>query len=504
MIDKSFYELSSFYDVVKNNFAGSNIFNFNIDNLFKYLNSPITYRKELIKLSNYFYNRNGIVTDCYDTFKSLPILNYSLMWDNMHQKTFSTKKKIVDKFIDSIKPKQLTRDTIFQVLNEGVCVWYNRDNKFIQFLEPDQYIVEFMVNGKWQVFYDLQYIYQYKMNWTTPELLQFIRSMPDEVTLDKYMRYVKNKGFNDRTLRYIPLDIDKTRVFKFRGGRNDAYAPPYCIPALASIIHKDLLERTESAVADRVLNQIIIQSVGSIPDAQGKGTMPAPKDMMDGLHDNLNGILQGKNNLNNNSSVAHLTVHDFVKIEALKVNMTDSIFPKDTYDRIDRDIFNKLGYSQSLSAGGGVHQTYGSATINVEKVSSFIFNIVEQVEDALNDFISLLVSNSQFNPKIRFDRITYLNQEQEFKRAGELYLKGRGSLKDYVESSGRSFDHWLAQVRYENEVLNLDEILPVHTTSFTATSKDNDKGGRPTSDGKNDNTDQSKSNGGNDVPSPSD
>lgn len=504
LVDQSFYELASFYDVVKNIFSGSSNFDISIsiDNLFKYLSKPITYRKELIKLSKYFYNRNGIVTDLYDTFKSLPILNYSVSWENMHQKTFEKKKKVVDGFINAIKPKKLARDTIFQVLEEGVCVWYNRDNKFIQFLEPEQYMIEYMVDGKWQVFYDLNYIYQYKMQWTTPELLEYIRSMPDEVTLDKYIRYEKSNDRNNRSLRYIPLDINKTQVIKFRGGRNDAYAPPYCIPALASIIHKDLLERTESVVADRIINQIIIQSVGNLPDSQGKPTMPANKELMDGLHENLKRVLQGKNNLGNKSSVAHLTVHDFVKIETLKVNMTDSIFPKEIYDRIDRDIFNKLGYSQSLSAGGGVHQTYGSATLNAEKVSSFIFNMIEQVEDAINDYIGQLVSNSQFNPKIRFDRITYLNQDTEFNRAEALYLKGKGSLKDYVESSGRSFDHWLAQVRYENEKLKLDEILPVHNTSFTSTG--DNKGGRPPSDGKNENTDQSQSNAGNDIPSPSD
>lgn len=480
-----------------------NIFNFNINNLFKYLNNPISFRKDLIKLSNYFYNKNGIVTDCYDTFKSLPILNFSLSWENMHQKSFTSKKKTVDKFIDDIKVKKLTRDTIFQVLNEGICVWYNRDNKFIQFLEPDQYVCEYMVNGKWQVFYDLNYINQYRANWTIPELLKFIKAMPDEVTLDKYLKYRDKRDINDKSLRYVPLDIKRTQVFKFRGGRNDPYAPPYCIPALASIIHKDLLERTESAVADRILNQIITQSVGGIPDAQGKGTMPAPSELVDHYHKNLKNLLQGKNTSDNNgSTVAPLTIPDFIKIEALKVNMTDSIFPKETYDRIDRDIFNKLGYSQSLSAGGGVHQTYGSATINAEKVSAFIFNIIEQVEDALNEYIGYIASNSQFNPKIRFDRITYLNQDKEFSRAEALYLKGRGSLKDYVESSGRSFDHWLSQVRYENEVLRLDEILPVHNTSFTS-SGDN-QGGRPTGDGKNDNTDKSRTNNGNSNPSPSD
>mgnify|MGYP007135336431 CR=1 FL=1 len=500
LVDNSFYELASFYDVVKSIFPGAWVYYFDINKFYKWLCNPYHYRKELIKMSSYFYHRDGIVTDCYDTFKSLPILSYSILWDNMQQKSFQSKKKIIDDFIRRINVVKLARDTIFQVMNEGTCVWYNRDNKFIQFLEPEQYVIEFMRNGKWQVYYDLNYIYEYYGKSSMLQIEQVIEAAPDEVTLDKYVRYRNKKT---KEYQYVPLDIKKTQVIKFRGSRNNPYALPYCIPALPSIIHKDLLERTERAVADRIINQIIVQKVGNIPDSTGKGTMPAPPELRTELHNNLKNLLMKKYNgqSGENSSVAPLTIPDFVTLEELKVNV--NIFNKDVYERIDRAIFNKLGYSQSLGSGGGTGQSYGSATINSEKVSSFIFAIIEQVEDGLNEYMSYLVPSGTFNPKIRFSRVTYLNQDKEFERAEALYLKGRGSLKDYVEASGRDFDYFISQARYENEVLKLDEILPVHNTSFTS-SGDN-QGGRPKDpNSKNDNTDKSKGNGGNMIPSPSD
>jgi hypothetical protein len=161
-----------------------------------------------------------------------------------------------------------------------------------------------------------------------------------------------------------------------------------------------------------------------------------------------------------------------------------------------------LGYSVALNSGGGQGQSFGSSTINVEKIYAIIFYLIEDIEEAINEYLSSLISNDNFNPKIRFSRQTILDKDSTFAQAESLYLKGRGSLKDYVEASGRDFDHWYAQVKYENDVLKLDETLPVHQTSYTMT--DSGSGGRPQSKAGNDNSAKSQGNNSNSSPSPSD
>jgi hypothetical protein len=495
LIDQSFYELASFAEWIQSFSSGAGLVDVSIKDLLTWLKNPPRYRKQLIKLSKYYYNKEGIVTDVYDLFNVLPILSYSILWENMQQKSFNSKKKTIDTFLNSIKVDRLTRDTIFTVIQEGTCVWYNRKNKYIQFLDNEQIRIEYMVDGKWQVLFDLSYFDSFKLK---DGLEQQINAAPDEVTIGIYNAYKK-----DSSKRYVPLDIKKTQVFKLRGSRNEPFGIPYCIPALSSIIHKDLLEKTEKALADRITNQIIVQKIGNLIGQDGKTSLPVPKELVQQYHNNLKSLLQKKYDSasTDNASTAPLTVPSFVEIQELEINMTT--FPKEIWERIDSDIYKKLGYSQSLNSGGGNGQSFGSSTINVEKIYSIIFYLVKDVEEALNEYMSFLVPSGNFNPKIKFSRATILDKETGFKQAESLYLKGRGSLKHYVESAGYDFDHWLAQVKYENEVLKLDEILPIHITSYTQ-SGDN-SGGRPSnSNPTNDNTAKSQGNGSNDNPSPSD
>jgi len=492
-LDHSFYELAAFHDLLSQANGGVRMTDVDLKDLYIWLRNPNKFRKQLIQLSKYYYVKDGIVTDVLDIFKSLPIISPSTFYNNMEHRSYKNIKKKVDTFINNIKVKKLARDTIFSVMQEGFCVWYNRGNKYIQFLEYDQIDIQTMRNGKWEVLYNLQYLDQFKGE----ELKQQINAAPDEVTMAAYNAYKK-----DKTKQYVKLDINKTQVFKIRGARNEPFGFPYCIPALASIIHRDLLEKSEKSLAERVINQILIQKIGTMPSQDGKSQLPVPKEQADTYHRNLKNLVQKKHegNATDNTSTGVLSIPSIITIEELKVNM--NTFPKEVWERIERDIYKKLGYSMSLNMGGGNGQSYGSSTINVEKIYSIIFSVLEDIEDALNEYLDL-ITGEIVKARIWLGRSTILDRETSFKQAESLYTKGRGSLKHMVEAAGYSFDHWLQQVIFENEVLRLNERLPVHQTSYTASG--NDKGGRPEDkNSKNDNTDFSRGSGGNNTPSPSD
>lgn len=413
----------------------------------------------------------------------------------MDKRKFTQYKKTVDTFLSNIKLKQLIRDTIFTIIQDGTCVWYNRSNKYIQFIDYDQYELRTMRNGKWIVEFDMSYFDSYT---NLKERENAIASAPDEVTLAAYNLYKKDPT----KYRYVELDINKTQVFKLRNDRNTPYGMPYCIPALSSIIHKELLERTEKALADKLTNQIIVQKVGNMLSRDGKTSLPLPTDEVKKLHDNLKKILQRKyeNGSQENSSVAPLTIPDFVTIEELAIKM--NIFPKEVWERIERDIYKKLGYSSSLNSGGGVgSQSFGNGMINVEKFYAIIFFIIDQIEDAINEYLNIIVPISTFNPKLWVSRMTILDKDKQFNKAKDLYLQGRGSLKYFIESAGYNFDHYLSQTIYENEILDLDNRLPVHSTSFTQSGKSDKKAGRKVeNDSMNDSTDKTRSSGSNNAP----
>lgn len=481
-------ELCSFGDYVKSSYSsGASVSDVKLTDLYNWLRNPQKYLQQLVTLSKYYYAKDGIITDVYDMFKTLPILNSSVMWENMQMKKFAQYKKQADIFLKNINPKKLARDTIFSVIEDGFCVWYNRQNKYIQFLDYDSVKINTMVNGKWQVKFDLAVFDRVKNNVALLE--EIIESAPEEVTLADYNAYKK-----DRNKRYKPLDVNRTQVFKLRGDRNTPTGIPYAVGAFSSIIHKDLLEKTEKVLADRIINQILIQKVGYIGGKDGK---PPTKEQIQNYHSALKQLLQSKDSSTNSDQVgtAPLTVPEWVTIEELAIKM--NVFEKEVYERIDRNIYQKLGYSPALSIGGGEGASFGAGTINTEKIFSIIHFLLEDIEDAITDYLNQIVPSNNFNPSIRFSRSTLIDKEIQVKHNKELYLEGRGSLRFWVESVGHNFDHWLSQVKYENEVLKLDEVLVVHPTSYTKSAED-DPGGRPTDPKTKD------GNGSNNIPSPSD
>ena len=118
---------------------------------------------------------------------------------------------------------------------------------------------------------------------------------------------------------------------------------------------------------------------------------------------------------------------------------------------------------------------------------------------AISSYSSALLCHPPTTWRWRYDRPALkLPQTERF------YLQPHLNPHTRSESAGYDWENYLSQCRYENEVLKLDEVLPVHKTSFT--SSDNDGAGNPGKDlkDKKDSSVKSDGNKGNDSPSPSD
>ena len=87
--------------------------------------------------------------------------------------------------------------------------------------------------------------------------------------------------------------------------------------------------------------------------------------------------------------------------------------------------------------------------------------------------------------------------------AKDLYLQGKGSLSLWASAAGISPEVYFALLDQELED-KIESKYPVHQTSFTYSSNDNKKAGRPTDDdSSNYSTLQTKANNTNGTPAPS-
>jgi hypothetical protein len=225
-------QLSTLQEYINSYSSGAGIIDISVYDIHNMLRNPYIYIKRIQRTARYLSNRFGIIKDVNEAFKTLPTLNYHLVWSNYDNpsKIKKYEKKVYD-LLDSINVKKVVRDGLGEEAEIGTVVCVNRNGKYIQFLDIDQVVIRKQVNGQWIPEIDLLQI-----SGTFQEIIDCVNSLPEEVTIQKYNLYKsKNKVmyreamyekiFNINSLFYSFCDIE----FLFRkgkaGGNNFIWQP---------------------------------------------------------------------------------------------------------------------------------------------------------------------------------------------------------------------------------------------------------------------------------------
>jgi hypothetical protein len=496
--EDTLYELCGMVDFITQYGTSSSTYDISLTSLYNYLKNPYKNIKNIRLASKYLSHKHGIVKDVLKAFKSLPTLNYHLAWSSFDNPKQIKKyeQKIYD-FLDNINVKKFVRDGLFESGEVGTIVVCLRNQKYVQFLELDDLRINLQVNGKWVVEYDLSSI---KRNLpsqaNTYDILAVIESLPDEVDMTAYKNYI-NKG---EDFRFI--EIGNCDVIGIDNNRNTPFGLPMTMGAWTALLQKEIISRVERSMADRLIKQILILYAGNIGNQ--KDGKPSPKPLIEHYFKQVSDLLLRKDqggNLNVSSSdtsgTGLISLPDFFKLDTLDVDTT--MFTDDLYKKINSDIFMNLGVSEALIYGAGAN--YSSAQVNSEKFFRYIFAILEDFETVINGYINkLLPSNLQC--KFYFDRTTMLDKDKHADKCKEFYTQ-TGILSPWAESLlGVPFHYALGLAQYEQQVLDISKIIKPPLNAHTMPG--DGKGGRPEGGDGGDNTNKSKSSGGNNSPSPTD
>lgn len=499
MIDKnkdssydSWLEVAAMTDFITQYGSGASLSDIKLADLYRYLQNPYANIQQIQRASKYLTNKHGIIRDVLRTIKSLPTLNYHLVWSNYDdvKKIKKYEQKIHD-FLDEIDVKRVVRDGLFEVAEIGTVVTCLRSNKYVQFLDLDDLRINKQRNGKWVVEFDLASINQYQ---SVQDKLTVIESLPDEITLEKYNLY-RNKG---EDYRYV--ELSNCDVVNIDARRNFPYGLPYTLGAWASLIQKEIINRVERSMADRLIKQILILYAGTMDK---EGNKPVPKELIRAYFKEVTNLMlkkeQNGNMYNNNetSGTGVITLPHFMQLKALEIDT--QMFKKELYEKLDNEIFANLGVSSGLIYGGG-NSNYTLAQINSEKMFRYIFTIIEQFESIINRYIKRLLPKD-LNCRLYFDRTTILNRDKYIDKLKDLYMQ-TGMSAPWLEALlGIPYHYALGQTEYEKKVLKTHEIIYPAQNAYT-TSGDAQRG-RPEVDEGNENTMKSKTNGSNNMPKPS-
>jgi hypothetical protein len=428
-------------------------------------------------------------------FSRLPTLNYHLSWSSFdNPKQIKKYEKKVYDFLDAIKIKKLVRDGLYEVAKDGTIIPCLRKEKYVQFLEFDNLRVNKQVNGRWCVEYDLSTIKTFGMS--VSDITQVIESLPDEISISAYNQY-RNKGED-----YRFVEVKNTDILTYAGVRNYPFGFPLTMGCWTSLLQKELISRVERSQADSLIKKILILYTGYI-GTDPKSQKPLPRSTVEYYFTAVKNLMLKKegtyNSTSDTSGTGLVTLPNYIDLKPLEISIES--FSKDLYAKINNDIFMNLGVSEALIYGGSTNSSnFSASSLNAEKFFRFIFAVLEDFEEVINDYIKQLLPTG-LSCKLYFDKTTILNKDKHIDKCKEFYTS-TGIFTPWAESLlGIPYTFAVSLARYEKEVLELDKYIYPPVNPFTTSGDSSGKKpevDNPTSEG----TAKTKNSNGNATPSP--
>lgn len=517
------YEFSSYssQQAYSNYYFGINIFDlYSREQLADLVKDPMANNKILREISLILYGMNGTYTNTVDYMTAIPTLDKVIVTHGTSDNKKRKNKELMESTLRTIKDKEIVRDALWRGMIDGIAFYYFETkgrptslektlndydvnsiveinelgiNASIISLPTDYTEIIGIKNNSYVIAFNLDYFNDQVGEQTERKIKKFPQEIRDA--------YYKRKGQNGiKGNNWVILDNTKTIVHKIRSQRSEKYGRPLVLAAISDILYDDYFTSTKRNVLDEINNKVVYQT---LPEGQNKGTCALTKQQQERQHETVKGAVMKKNN---RGGTSFFTVSAGTKLNVLDIGNTD-IFDEKYESNLGDRIALDMGIAGSL-LNGSSSGSYSSQENNLELITAQLFQWVEQIITEINKCISINIIVDKRNwVECKYLPMTFVNKSKMVGYMKDLYLQGKGSLTAWASACGLSADVFFALLDQE-KADNIEEKYPVHKTSYTLSANNEfalqDKGGRPTTDNPKEKTVQSKQNGGNNSPSPSD
>lgn len=459
----------------------------------KWMRSPETYKEELSKYAMYQFITNGDIFQLFDLVRIMPSLNYRIKTLKVNSRN---DKYSLDcrRALKEINHKELTRDILTQTVATGTLVglWVGKEDKkskdypYLMIFDDLRYFFPARrKGGKWTVWCDLAYF----DTMDDDDKVDLIYNLEPYVTINDYNNY-KTKG---EEYRYIEFPIERSVCIRTHTlKRNQRFGMPWNTQAIEDIKHKQKLRNLEKVASNKVMNAVAVLTLGI--DGSDKSTYKAlGEKLTKSVFDNVKKGLM--NNEDGEASVVGLP--EWAKLE-YPDSKTDVLNP-DKMESINEDVNNAIGLSRVLTNGKGGN--YASAKLNLDIIFNRIGELLEVIETEVYDKLIKIILPTTVSKDyyMEYEKTSPLTNTEKTDMLFKLVSMGY-SLRPLIELLGLDFDDYIENSIAEIEELKLREKIypPLNTNNISA---NDDVGGRPENNNEtNDNTIQSKEQGGSDTP----
>ena len=513
--DLNEYEFNSY----SNHLLFESIFNCGIYDYFTkkdidaVLRNPISNYEIAIRLSEFVYGKNGVVSNSIDYMTSLLTLDRIITCKNKTKKA-KLNKDLMKSTLETIDDKAFIRDALFTEMLDGIAFYYfettqkpMNKQRFLSDYDVDNIleINDFGINASiltlpWQYTkivgkkngrFVLAFNLRYFDNFMGDELSRKLRKYPKEI-VDAY----HNKRDGGVIGDWYVLNPDRTMCRKIKCKNVEPWGRSLVISALEDVLYKDYFTDTKRNVLDEINNRVIYEVYPE--NKQGTGSTLTKKQQ----EDQHNTVKQAILHKNNRGGISFMSLAAGTKLDS--VDVSTDIFDEKNESDLNNDIAVDLGICASL-IGAMSTGTFAGGVQNLEMITAQLYTwACEWKKELVHVINKNIIQDSKNKVDIYYFPTSFVNRKEFFGMMKDLYTTAAGSMTFLVASTGVDVDIYYDVLDSELEEGIYEKYLP-HQTAWTSNNDTkNDVGGRPETDDPSENTLKSQMNGGNNLPSPSD
>lgn len=373
-----------------------------------------------------------------------------------------TMKKVLI-FTEKMKIRSLASDLAYDVLVHGVSYKLKRDTVetvTLQHLPINYCRTRYKIDGKDVVEFNVRFfddIYDSKER----ELI--LQSLPS-IFKKEYNRYKNNKIPLDMSDRgaWFALPTNMAEVFYL----TDDFIP-FFAKVLPDILDWEAIKDINLLKSEQELSKILVQHFGT--DKNGKFILEQPE--ITALHENALNMVGDIEGLDVLTTFADTQILDLQQKSGF--NQTN-----DPLKNFLNSVYTNAGVSANLFATEG-NLALDKSILNDESIMFMLF--IEKVQSFIQNEINNRFSTSEIGFICNFPRITIYN----FKDMADLFknqaMYGFSKRLPAI-ATGQSQLSLMSSIEFENEVLNMSEIMIPLQSSTTqsgknTTSKDDNSNG---------------------------
>lgn len=415
---------------------------------------------KLRQISNYFYDISGIYREFCNYYAFIYRYDWYLAYENMDANGDAPKEdKIVKDFmrilryLDNSNIRKICGDIALEVLKNGNYYGYivpNADRLVLQQLPSKYCRSRYNIKNVPAIEFNMKFFDTFQ---NPAYKLKVLDMFPDEFKKG-YILYKKNKLVSDYPGEFNSWYLlDPNSCIKFNLNNSDI---PYFVSTIPSIMDLDQAQDLDRRKQMQKLLKILVQKLPLDKNGELIFDVEEARD----IHNNAVEMLK------NAIGVDVLTT--FADITPIDTSDRNSATTVDDLEKVERTVFNNSGISKNIfNTDGNL-----ALTQSILQDESSMRNLLLQFTAFFNNITQYLnINKKKYNFSLYMLETTQSNYKELSKLYKEQTQNGFSKILPQI-ALGQSQSFILNSIKFENEVLHLQEIMIPPLMSSTLNGED--------------------------------